>query len=318
LPDRRRFLVALGALGTLGASALGACAKLPLQPTAEPIKLPVGADSTLPPIPELSREFRGVWVASVANIDWPSKPGLSSMQQQVEILSLLDRAQQLKLNAVILQVRPAADAIYPSDLEPWSEYLSGSQGNAPEPFYDPLQFWINAAHQRGLELHAWLNPFRARHSSAKSPPAANHVSRRLSSSVRSYGDMLWLDPAEPEALAHSLAVAADITRRYDIDGIHIDDYFYPYPVKINAKVGADGTASEPAATIDFPDDGPWNSYRKAGGTLERADWRRSHVNRFVEQLYRTVHQIKPWVRVGISPFGLGQPSRRPPGISGFS
>ena len=321
MPDRRRFLLGLGAqgaLGALGSSSLGACVKLPVQPIDEPIKLPTPADSRLPPIPELTREFRGVWVASVANIDWPSKPGLSSLQQQVEILALLDRAQQLKLNAVILQVRPAADALYPSELEPWCEYLSGTQGKAPEPFYDPLQFWINAAHQRGLELHAWLNPFRARHSSAKSPPVASHVSRRLPNTVRSYGDMVWLDPAEPEAMAHSLAVAADITRRYDIDGLHIDDYFYPYPVKAGSKVGADGTAIEPAATLDFPDESPWNSYRKAGGTLERADWRRSHVNRFVEQLYRTVHQIKPWVRVGISPFGLGQPGRRPPGINGFS
>lgn len=312
MPDRRGFLVGLGA------SALGACVKLPSRPTDENANVPTAGETDLPPIPGLNREFRGAWVASVANIDWPSKPGLSSEQQQAEILSLLDRAQQLKLNAIILQVRPAADALYPSELEPWSEYLSGTQGKAPEPFYDPLQVWINASHQRGLELHAWLNPFRARHSSAKSPPVASHVSRRLANGVRNYGDMLWLDPADPEAMAHSIAVVADITRRYDIDGIHIDDYFYPYPVKANAKVGDGGTAIEAAATLDFPDEVPWNSYRNAGGTLDRADWRRSHVNHFVEQLYRTVHQIKPWVRVGISPFGLGQPGRRPQGITGFS
>jgi uncharacterized lipoprotein YddW (UPF0748 family) len=255
----------------------------------------------------------------VANIDWPSKPGLSSLQQQAEALALLDRMRSLGLNAAILQVRPTADAFYASPLEPWSEYLTGTQGKAPEPFYDPLAFWIEAAHRRGIELHAWINPYRARHASAKGNAAPGHVSQRMASTVRRYGDMLWLDPAEPAARAHSLAVVADIVRRYDVDGIHIDDYFYPYPVKAQqTKVGDGGTANGEASNLEFPDEAAWVAYRNSGGTLERADWRRTQVDAFVAEMYRSVQAIKPWVKVGVSPFGLGRPERRPAGISGFS
>ena len=149
-----------------------------------------------PPAP---REFRAVWVATVANIDWPSKPGLPVEQQRAEALSILERAQALKLNAIILQVRPAADALYASELEPWSEYLTGAQGRAPTPFYDPLEFWVTEAHRRGLELHAWFNPYRARHNTAKSPLAATHIAQTNPEAVKAYGDLLWMDPAEPFA-----------------------------------------------------------------------------------------------------------------------
>lgn len=156
--------------------------------------LPVWVEETPPPAP---REFRAAWVASVANIDWPSRPGLTVAEQQAEIITLLDQAQALHLNVIILQVRPSADAIYPSSLEPWSEYLTSAQGKAPKPFYDPLKMWIDEAHRRGIELHAWFNPYRARHSSAKSAVAANHIAKTDPSAVKQYGDMLWLDPLSP-------------------------------------------------------------------------------------------------------------------------
>ena len=263
-----------------------------------------------PQPPPAPREFRAAWVATVANIDWPSRPKLSAAQQQIEMHLLLDKAQALGLNAIVLQVRPAADALYPSALEPWSEWLSGEQGRAPEPAYDPLALWVSEAHKRGLELHAWFNPYRARHSAAKSPVSATHVLRTKPDLVRSYGDQLWFDPAEPAAAAHTLAVVADVVKRYDIDGVHIDDYFYPYPVK-----AADGLE------LPFPDDAPWQRYVNAansGGTLNRDDWRRDNVSRLVQAMHSTVRSIKPHVRFGISPFGLGRPELRPPGVEGFS
>jgi uncharacterized lipoprotein YddW (UPF0748 family) len=264
-----------------------------------------------PPAP---REFRAAWVASVANIDWPSRAGLPVAQQQAEILAILDQAQRLRLNAIVLQVRPGADALYPSTLEPWSEYLSGVQGQAPRPFYDPLALWIAQAHARGIELHAWINPYRARHSSARSPLHASHIAKTQPQAVKTYGDALWMDPAEPAAQQQTLAVVRDLVQRYELDGVHLDDYFYPYPIP--ARTGA---ADQPgAAELDFPDEPAWTRYLGAGGTLVRPDWRRQQVNQLIETLYRHIHEIKPWVKFGISPFGLGRPDRRAPGITGFS
>jgi uncharacterized lipoprotein YddW (UPF0748 family) len=260
--------------------------------------------------PDAPREFRAAWVATVANIDWPSKPGLSAQAQRDEATAMLDRARTLGLNALILQVRPAGDALYPSTLEPWSEVLSGEQGRAPglagEPAYDPLAFWVAEAHKRGLALHAWFNPYRARHSAAKSALAANHLAVRQPALVKRYGDQLWMDPGEPAAAAHTLAVVADVLRRYDVDGVHIDDYFYPYPVQAG---GVD---------VPFPDDEAYAGYRLGGGTLARDDWRRSNVDTLVQALYHTVRSIKPLAQLGVSPFGVGRPDRRPPGITGFS
>lgn len=268
---------------------------------------PVTVPETVPEAPPAPREFRAVWVASVANIDWPSRAGLPVAQQQAEIITLLDSAQSLHLNAIVLQVRPSADALYPSSLEPWSEYLSGSQGQAPEPFYDPLKMWIEQAHARGIELHAWLNPYRARHSSARSPLASKHLANTHPAAVKKYGDALWMDPAEPVAAQRTLDVVADLVRRYDLDGIHIDDYFYPYPI-----------AGPGGAELDFPDEPAWQRYLAAQGTAKRGDWRRQQVNQLIEQMYGVIHREKPWVRFGISPFGLGRAERRPPGITGFS
>lgn len=256
-------------------------------------------------LPEVAREFRGVWVASVANIDWPSAPGLSTAAQQEELRALLDRARDLRLNAVILQVRPAADALYPSTLEPWSEYLTGVQGRAPEPAWDPLAFAIAEAHARGLELHAWFNPFRARHSSAKSPPAPSHVSRARPELVRRYGNQLWMDPGLDAVQDHAIRVVLDVVRRYDVDGVHIDDYFYPYQER-----------DRRGRVIQFPDDATYARYRRAGGRLSRDDWRRANVDRFVERLYREVKATKSWVKVGISPFGIWRPGH-PDGVQGL-
>jgi len=256
-----------------------------------------------PPPPR--REFRGAWVASVANIDWPSKPGLSTPQQQAEMRAILDKAVALNLNTVVLQIRPSADALYLSPLEPWSEYLSGTMGRAPDPFYDPLAFAVTEAHARGLELHAWFNPYRARQSEAHSAPSASHISRTRPAWVKSYGKQLWLDPGEPAARAYSLAVVFDVVRRYDIDGVHLDDYFYPYPEK-DAK----------GRPVDFPDDPSWKRYRARGGRASRADWRRSNINDFVHRLYDGVKRLKPWVKVGISPFGIYRPGS-PAQIKGF-
>ncbi len=247
-----------------------------------------------PPIP--TREFRGAWVASVANIDWPSQPGLSTAAQKAELLALLDRAAQLKLNAILLQVRPACDALYASKLEPWSEYLTGLMGRAPEPFYDPLAFAVAAAHQRGLELHAWFNPYRARHSTGKSAASADHISRTQPNLVRRYGKQLWLDPGEQAVQEHALKVILDVVNRYAIDGVHLDDYFYPYPEK-----DAAGTA------VDFPDEPGWQRYRSAGGKLNRDDWRRDNINQFIQRLHQEIHAAKPWVKFGISPFGIWRP-----------
>jgi uncharacterized lipoprotein YddW (UPF0748 family) len=267
-------------------------------------------------------------VATVANIDWPSKPGLPVEQQRRELIAILDRAQALKLNAIILQVRPAADALYPSELEPWSEYLTGKQGRAPEPLYDPLQVWIDEAHRRGLELHAWFNPYRARHHLAKSPFAPNHLAKTHPETVKHYGELWWMDPGDPVAVQRTLQVVADVVRRYDVDGVHIDDYFYPYPIPrpehdARARPGqprakASAVPAETTEMLDFPDEPSWKSYRAGGGTLPRADWRRQNVDRLVEQLHHSIHELKPWVKFGISPFGLGRPDRRPPGIEGFS
>ena len=251
-------------------------------------------------LPEVPREFRAVWVATVDNIDWPSRPGLSADSARAELLAIMDRARQLNLNAVVLQVRPAADALYRSDLEPWSEYLTGEMGRAPEPGpdpWDPLETAVQAAHERGMELHAWFNPYRARHPSAEGPIAASHIARRRPDLVRQYGAFLWMDPAEPEVRAQTLSVILDVVRRYDIDGVHFDDYFYPYPE-------TDTATRQP---IDFPDEPAWQRYVAGGGRMSRPEWRRENVNTLIRELYEGIHREKPWVRFGISPFGVWRP-----------
>ena len=247
------------------------------------------------------REMRGLWVATVRNIDWPSDTSRTADEQRAQLVDILDRAVAAGFNAVVFQVRPAADAVYRSELEPWSVLLSGRQGT--DPGYDPLQFAIEQAHARGLELHAWINPFRAGNAAdtaVLSPLHLWHTRRQL---VRVYGAQLWLDPGEPQAREHSMRVVTDIVRRYDIDGIHMDDYFYPYPVRDSARGG----------NRVFPDSG---SYARSGSTLVIDDWRRENIDRFVERMYRESHAIKPMIKVGISPFGIWRPGY-PASVAGF-
>jgi len=276
------------------------CAAAVLLPA---VRLPAADDPNAaakisPPPP--AREFRGAWIATVANIDWPSKPGLPAAQQKAELISLLDRAAQLHLNAVFFQVRPVADALYASPLEPWSEYLTGVQGRSPG--YDPLALAVAEAHRHGLQLHAWFNPFRAGHPEAKSPPAQNHVVRTHPEIIRHYGKQTWLDPGEPEAQARALAAVLDVVKGYDVDGIVFDDYFYPYPEK-----------SWSGAPMDFPDDASWKKIGSTSG-LTRDNWRRENINQFVQKVSQSVHAAKPWVQFGISPFGIWRPGV-PVGIS---
>jgi uncharacterized lipoprotein YddW (UPF0748 family) len=286
-PAMRGLLVAAVAL----ASPLVACAQ--------------SADTPPPPV---AREFRAAWIASVSNIDWPSRPGLSARQQQAELVAMLDRAAELNMNAIVLHVRTAADALYESPYEPWSEYLTGQQGLAPEPAYDPLRFAVREAHDRGIELHAWFNPFRAFHPSSRTPDTAlTHVTRTGAVAAPRYGSHMWMDPGDPRVRAHSLKVMLDVARRYDIDGVHIDDYFYPY------------REQDPATKreIPFPDSVTYAAYRLGGGTLGRDDWRRSNVDVFVRDMYRAVRGLrKPAVKVGISPFGIWRPGS-PAGICCF-
>ena len=264
----------------------------------------VASEVAAPPPPQ--REFRGAWIATVGNIDWPSKPGLPVQQQKSELLAMLDKSAKLNLNAVVLQVRPACDAMYESRIEPWSAYLTGTMGKAPEPFYDPLEFAVIEAHKRGLELHAWFNPFRAGLLAAKSPFSRNHISRTHPKLVHKYGKYLWLEPGDKEVQNYCAKVIMDVVNRYDIDGIHFDDYFYPYK-----ETDAQGHE------MDFPDDAAWKRYQMSGGKLSRGDWRRENVNTFVHRIYESVKAAKPWVKVGIAPFGIWQPGY-PPQIKGFN
>jgi uncharacterized lipoprotein YddW (UPF0748 family) len=299
----------------------GAPTPPPRQPGAPaPMPPPPPFDPNMPP--PAPREFRAAWVSTVANIDWPSRNNLSSEKQQAEAIAILERSKALNLNAIVLQVRPSADAIYPSELEPWSEFLTGQQGRAPKGGYDPLQFWIEQAHARGLELHAWFNPYRARHATAKSPLARNHIANTNPEAVKTYGRYLWMDPGESAASQRTLDVILDVVRRYDIDGVHIDDYFYPYPIDTPNAAGPEGVALDGGVggkqELEFPDQPSWQRYLLGGGTLDRAHWRRQNVNSLIEALYLGIHKEKSWVRFGISPFGIGRPDRRPPGIVGFS
>lgn len=238
---------------------------------------------------QMSREMRGLWVASVANIDWPSAPGLTDAQLKAEADAILDRARRMGLNVVFLQVRPSSDALYRSKMEPWSFYLVGdNQGAAPS--FDPLTYWVDGAHARGMELHAWINPFRV------TPKADFHVGWGHVSTMHPewtirYAGKLYLDPGIPEARDYVREVVMDIVSRYDIDGMHFDDYFYPYPV--NGEAFADG--------------GSFARNNEGGLTLN--DWRRSNVTAVISAVADAIRRSKPWVQFGISPFGVWRNKR---------
>ena len=243
-----------------------------------------------------ARELRGLWVASVWNLDLPSQQGLSVEALDAELVALVDTADQAGLNALFFQVRPESDALYASSIEPWSRWLSGTQG--VDPGIDPLARLIALARPRGIEVHAWLNPYRAK-TSKSSAAAANHVSVRLGKYAYTYGGQVYMDPGAPAVEDHIVAVVDDLVRHYDLDGVHFDDYFYPYP-----------NGSE------FPDGATYAVYRDGGGTLARDDWRRDNINRMIGRVHDAIVAVDPTIRFGVSPFGIYRPGT-PAGITGF-
>jgi uncharacterized lipoprotein YddW (UPF0748 family) len=231
-------------------------------------------------------EFRGVWIASVANIDWPSKPGLPSEDQQKEFISILKMHKANGLNTVIVQVRPAADAFYPSRYEPWSKWLTGKLGQPPQPYYDPLQFMIEESHKLGLEFHAWFNPYRG----IVNADTANIDSASVAFQHRDwfvkYDRNLYFNPGLPQARKHVTNVVLDVVNRYDVDGIHFDDYFYPYKV----------------ANLTFADSATFAVYGKGFHSID--DWRRNNVDQLIKGISDSMKTVKPFVKFGISPFGV--------------
>ncbi|MFJ2029679.1 glycoside hydrolase family 10 protein [Streptosporangium sp. NPDC087985] len=229
------------------------------------------------------RQLRGVWIATVKNIDWPSRTGLSVARQQAEYVRILDNAVKRRLNAVFVQVRPASDAFYRSELEPWSQYLTGTAGK--DPGWDPLTFLVAEAHRRGLEFHAWFNPYRAAADGDMSKLPADHPARLHPDWIVRYQGQIYYNPGLPQVRDHVTAVVKDVVKRYDVDGVHFDDYFYPYP--------AGGAQFADAA-----------AFKRYGRGEKLADWRRANVNKLIAQVDRAVHETEPYVKFGISPFGI--------------
>lgn len=238
-------------------------------------------------------EFRGVWVATVDNIDWPTKGNYDSESQKAEFIKLLDMHKRNGINAMIVQVRPVTDAFYPSQYEPWSEYLTGIQGKPPTPYYDPLQFMITETHKRGMEFHAWMNPYRAVFKIGKSSIAATHITRVHPEWFLTYGDKKYFDPGNKEVQEYLTNVVKDVVSRYAVDAIHFDDYFYPY--KIPGK--------------DFPDN---KSYRLYGNGMSKDDWRRSNTDSIISKLSTAIKKENPKCQFGISPFGVWRNSDKDP------
>jgi len=292
-----RLMVPILATGWLAGCGSTSAPTAPVPPV---IATPTPPQTALT-VPAIAREFRGLWIATVANIDWPSRSDLTVNAQQGELGLILDVAQNAGLNAVVLQVRAAGDALYASPHEPWARVLTGTQGTNPG--YDPLAYAVTQARLRGLEVHAWFNPFRAANLADTSRLAPQHFAKRRPDLTRPYCTQLFFDPAEPDVRDQAILVMLDVLRRYDIDAVHMDDFFYPYP-------------DTRCPGLDFPDSAGYARYRGAGGALTRGDWRRDNVNRFVERLYREVRAVSPTARVGISPFGIWRPGN-PVGITGL-
>lgn len=247
-----------------------------------------------PPLP--AREFRGTWIATVHGVDWPSEPGLPGEKQKEQLLAQIEAASKLRLNAIIFQVRPAGDAMYKSAIEPWSPFLTGKMGRPPSPEWDPLEFGVAEAHKRGIELHAWFNPYRAI-AGDKHAPGGTHIRIQHPEWTMRYGKNIWMDPGEPGVNERTRAVIMDVARRYDVDGIHLDDYFYPYPEKNAGGV-----------VMEFPDEKSYARYQSGGGRLGRNAWRRQNVDALIQGIYTDIKNTKRWVKFGISPFGLWRPN----------
>lgn len=233
------------------------------------------------------KEFRGVWICTINNIDWPSAPGLPVEQQKKELRHLIDQIEKYHLNAVFLQVRAAADAFYSSSIEPWSYFLSGKQGKATQPYFDPLAYAIELCHSKRIELHAWFNPFRVRNHGYYEL-AKNSFAAKYPQYQHDYDKKRFLDPGIPQVRAHVIKVILEVIRNYDIDAIMLDDYFYPYPVR--GKI--------------FPDSKTFAKYGKGYYPKRLKDWRRNNINLFISQLHDSIKSIKPEVKLGISPFGI--------------
>lgn len=238
-------------------------------------------------------EFRGVWIATVDNIDWPSKGNYNSDSQKVEFIKLLDFHQRNGINAVIVQIRPATDAFYPSQYEPWSQWLTGVQGQPPVPYYDPLEFMITEAHKRKMAFHAWMNPYRAQFNTNTSSISATHITRLHPEWFVNYGEKMYFNPGNKEVLQYVKNVVKDVVSRYDIDAIHFDDYFYPYRI----------------AGKEFPDD---DTYLQYGKGMRKDDWRRSNTDSIIAILSRTIKKEKKNCIFGISPFGVWRNADKDP------
>ena len=239
--------------------------------------------------PYPKREFRGAWIQAVNG----QFRGIPTEKLKQTLIDQLNSLQGAGINAIIFQVRPEADALYASQLEPWSRFLTGVQGQAPSPYWDPMQFMIDECHKRGMEFHAWINPYRVK-TSLKSELSPNHLYNIHPEWFVTYNNQLFFDPALPESRRHICMVVADIVSRYDVDAIHMGDYFYPYPAK----------------GMDFPDDASFARY--GGGFTNRADWRRSNVNILIQKIHETIRGLKPWVKFGISPFGIYRNEKNDP------
>ena len=234
------------------------------------------------------REFRGAWIATVGNIDYPTSKTLTTTQQQAEFIKLLDQHKQAGINAIMVQIRTNGDAFYPSEFAPWSEFLTGRQGKAPEPFYDPMLFMISECRKRGIEFHAWFNPYRAVANVNTSTLDIKHVAIKRPDWLLPYGNLRVLDPGNPEVRKHVMQVVLEVTNKYDVDGVHFDDYFYPYPQT--------GLILNDSATYA----------KDKRGIINKNDWRRDNVNLLVKMISDSIKSVKPWVKFGISPFGIWQ------------
>lgn len=232
------------------------------------------------------RQMRAVWIATVANIDWPSQKGLSTAQQQTEMIRMLDGFKDNNINTVIFQARPSADVFYASCIEPWCMWLSGKQGVAPNPYYDPLKFVIEQAHKRCMEVHVWLNPYRALNYDDISLFSKDHIFQKKRHLFVKYGNKYYFDPGVPETREYLNSIVKELVENYDMDAIHFDDYFYPYPI----------------AKQKFPDSDSFSKYSR--GFTHKNDWRRDNVTITIKQLHQTIKRIKPWVDFGVSPFGV--------------
>ncbi|TCC58083.1 glycosyl hydrolase [Kribbella pittospori] len=270
-------------MGVLGATAGLLLSGLSGTASAAPAASADGSQCVANPATPL-RQFRASWVASVVNIDWPSKTGLTPAQQQAELIGWFDDAVRQHHNAVILQVRPTADAFWPSTVEPWSQYLTGHQGG--DPGYDPLAFAVAEAHKRNLELHAWFNPYRLSMGTDINALVPEHPARQHPDWVVSYGGKLYYNPGIPAARKLVEDAIMDAVSRYDIDGVHFDDYFYPYPVA--------GQVFDDAATFA----------QYGAGFSNLQDWRRNNIDLLIQELGQKIKAIKPWVKFGISPFAV--------------